>query len=92
MYTNSLTNRIYRELERLIRDTPFTMTGWLLILTLLAVPLLLGSAYVGYQFNSELIRLQSRTNGMEHTTNYKLIHRGDNLEQTTTPKVPKERE
>ena len=80
MDTKSLTDRIYREIEKLTRDTPFTMTGWLLILTLLAVPLLLGFSYAGYQINSQLIQLQSRTNGMEHTDNYHQLHKGDKHE------------
>ena len=80
MNTKSLSDRLYRELEKLTRGTPFTMTGWLLILTLLAVPLLLGASYVGYQINSQLIQLQSRTNGMEHTDNYHQLHKGDKYE------------
>ena len=80
MNTKSLSDRFYRELEKLTRDTPFTMTGWLLIITLLAVPLLLGASYAGYKINSQLIELQSKTNGMEHTTNFKQLHKGDKHE------------
>ena len=74
MNTKPLTERLYKELEKLTRDTPFTMTGWLLIITLLAVPLLLGCSYIGYTVNSQLIELQSRTNGMEYTDNWHVLH------------------
>ena len=75
-----LFNRIYGGFEKFTRDTPLTVTGWVILLILISVPLMLGTAYAGYQFNSELIRLQSRTNGMDHTTNYQLLHRGEKNE------------
>ena len=50
--------------------TPF---GWFLFLTLFLVPFMLG--WAAYNFNEELIELQSKTNGMEHTTNYKQLHK-----------------
>lgn len=68
-----LIDRIYNRLDRL---PYYTAYGWAIILAVmfLLVPLLLGSAYTGYTFNSTLIQLQSRTNGMEHTTNFKQLH------------------
>ena len=74
MNTQNSTERLYRELEKLTRGTPLTLTGWFLVFILLSVPILLGCSYAGYQVNSQLIELQSKTNGMEHTTNYKQLH------------------
>ena len=53
--------------------TPF---GWFLFLTLFLVPFMLGWVW-GYQTQDKLIELQSKTNGMEHTTNYKQLHKVD---------------
>lgn len=90
MNTKSLADCLYSEAEKLTRGTPFTLTGWLLIITLLSVPLLLGFSYAGYQLNTQLIKLQSRTNGMEHTDNYRQLHKGDDYEQASTQKATKE--
>lgn len=76
----SLSDFIYKKLEKLTRGTPLTMTGWTLLLILLAVPLLLGCSYVGYTVNSELIQIQSQTNGMRHTTNYEQLHKHEIIE------------
>lgn len=82
MYTKrSLADHIYSEAEKLTRGTPLTLHGWLIVLILLATPLLLGFSYVGYQVNSELIELQSKTNGMEYTTNYQQLHRAGEMSE-----------
>ena len=82
--TNKLCNSIYKKADKLTRGTPLTITGWFLLLTLLSVPLLLGFSYAGYKLNSQLIELQSKTNGMEHTTNYKQLHKHEKrLEHAT---------
>ena len=60
---------IYRTL------TPF---GWFLFFTLIVAPLMLGWAW-GNDMNGELIKLQSKTNGMEHTTNFEQLHKTDLL-------------
>ena len=71
---------IYHKFERFTRGTPLTVTGWLLVIILVTVPLLLGCGYAGYQVNTELIELQSKTNGMEHTDNWKQLHKSEGKE------------
>ena len=65
-----------REVSSTIKAiTPF---GWFIIFTLFLVPLMLGWAW-GNEMNGELIWLQSKTNGMEHTTNWQQLHKTDLL-------------
>lgn len=58
--------------------TPF---GWFVIFVLILAPLMIGWAW-GNEMNGELIWLQSRTNGMEYTTNWKQLHKADLLKYT----------
>lgn len=51
----------------------FTPFGWFLFFTLVLVPFMLGFVW-GYTTEDKLIELQSKTNGMEHTTNYQQLH------------------
>ena len=81
---------IYKKLDKLTRHTALTPLGWFIAFILLATPIILGFSYAGYKINSQLIQIQSRTNGMEHTTNYKQLH-GGNYEQTSAQKAVKER-
>ena len=62
----------------MFRDIYRTLTplGWLLFLILIIAPFMIGWAW-GYSTNSTLIKLQSRTNGMEHTTNFEQLHKAD---------------
>ena len=55
--------------------TPF---GWFLFFALILAPLTIGCAW-GNDMNGELIKLQSRTNGMEHSSNYEQLHKADLL-------------
>ena len=58
---------IYRTL------TPF---GWSLFFVLIVAPLMIGWTW-GYHVQSELLKIQSQTNGMEHSTNYEQLHGKD---------------
>ena len=85
-----MTNKIYQSLDKLTRHTALTPLGWFIAFVLLATPIILGFSYAGYTINSQLIQIQSRTNDMEHTTNYKQLH-GGNYEKTSAQKAVKER-
>ena len=80
MNTKSLSDRLYRELEKLTRDTPLTLTGWLLFILLISVPIMLGCAYVSHDFFTKTYELTLHTNGMEHTDNWHQLHKGDKYE------------
>ena len=63
--------KIYDKLNKLPVFTPF---GWAVIFLLLFI-ITVTFAFIGHQINSQLIQLQSQTNNMEHTTNYKQLHK-----------------
>ena len=69
-------NTIYKKVDKLTNKTPLTPFGWFVITLIVAVPVMLGCAYVGYSFNSQLIELQSRTNGMD-LSNYEIKYGDD---------------
>ena len=62
-------------MKQKLREIYRTLTpqGWLLFITLVLLPFILGFVS-GYSVEDSLIKIQSRTNGMEHTTNYKQLH------------------
>lgn len=53
--------------------TPF---GWFLFFTLVLVPFFVGFVG-GYVTQDTLIKLQSKTNGMEHTDNWEQLHKAE---------------
>ena len=61
--------------DNFFRDIYRTLTplGWFLLFSLIIFPFLLGWSW-GYHANSELLKIQSQTKGMEHTTNFKQLH------------------
>ena len=61
----------FRNFYRIL--TPF---GWFLFFTLIIVPFVLGFVG-GYTAQDQLIKLQSKTNGMEHTDNYRQLHKAE---------------
>lgn len=73
MNSQKLTDRIYSEAEKLTRGTPLTLTGWLLFIILISVPLMLGCAYVSHDFFTKTYELTQHTNGMEHTDNQHVL-------------------
>ena len=64
----------------MIRNIYRTLTplGWFLFFTLIIAPLMIGMSW-GYCENTALIKIQSKTNGMEHSTNYEQLHKADLL-------------
>ena len=67
--------------DNFFRDIYRTLTplGWFLIFTLIIFPFLLGWSW-GYYTNSELLKIQSKTNGMEHTTNFEQLRGSSNYD------------
>ena len=66
-------------MKRFIRRLPIlTPHGWFLFFTLMLVPFMLGFVG-GYHFNHRIIVIQSKTNGMEHTTNWQQLHKTERV-------------
>ena len=69
-----------REFKKILRKLPIlTPYGWFIFITLVLVPFMVGFVG-GYVTQDTLIKLQSKTNGMEHTDNWKQLHKSEGKE------------
>ena len=75
-------------MKRFIRRLPIlTPYGWFLFLTLMLVPFMLGFIG-GYATNTNLIDIQSKTNGMEYTTNWQQLHKAERIDDNGSAEIP----
>ena len=69
-----------RKFKKILRKLPIlTPYGWFIFITLVLVPFMVGFVG-GYVTQDTLIKLQSKTNGMEHTDNWKQLHKSEGKE------------